>query len=102
MQQILSTIRSRVATRYAYTGGAEMYYQDYTDDDTGRMLIAVPDGSYAMTPVNGEGTRPVPPNDGRWQWAPPPPPPVPDPPATQLPQPVTAPAPAPAPEGSAS
>lgn len=74
-----------------------MYYLSYMDTDTGRMLVAVPGGSYSMTPVNGPDANPVPPNDGRWQDAPPPPPPVPDPPAVQLPQPVTAPEPEPAP-----
>jgi hypothetical protein len=86
-------------TLYAYTGGETLYYQQYLDDDTGKMLIAVPGGSYSMSPVDGLGYAPVPPGDGRWQGAALPPPPEPVPPAVQLPQPVTAPAPAPAPEG---
>jgi hypothetical protein len=77
-----------VAGPYPYLGHQEMWYQGYLDDATGKMLIALPDESYSMSPVN-EG-NPVPPNDGRW--------PVPDVPASPAdPEPVWS-APAPAPE----
>jgi len=74
-----------------------MYYQDYRDVSTGRMLIAEPGESYSMLAI--DLNHPVPPTDGRWAGAPPQPPPPPFVPATQLAQPVTAPAPAPAPQG---
>lgn len=83
------------AVSYAYTGGVVMYYQDYLDVATGKMLVAEPGGSYVM--VATDPARPVPPTDGRWAGAPPVPPPPPFVAATQLAQPVTAPAPAPAP-----
>ena len=89
------------AERYVYTGGAGMYYQDYRDLDTGKMLVAEAGGSYAMQSI--DLNRPVPPNDGRWEGAPPPPPPPVRPPVIQPPQPVVAaPAPAPDPEGGVS
>jgi hypothetical protein len=92
------------AASYAYTGGAEMYYQQYRDADTGKMLVAEPGdpaNTYVMVPVDPELNLPVPPGDGRWAEVSVPPPPAGKPPAVQPAQPVTAPepVPAPAPEG---
>lgn len=66
-----------------------MWYQAYLDSNTGKMLIAVPGGSFSMTPV--DAGLPVPPSDGRWAD-------IPAPPPAAKPA-VSAPAPAPAPEG---
>lgn len=81
---------------YTYLGGQVLMYQAYTDDATGRMLLAEPehDGPYSMTPV--DAGLPLPPSDGRWaEAASPPAVPAPDP----SPAPEPEPAPAPAPEG---
>ena len=99
------------AAGYAYTGGTEMYYQQYMDNATGKMLVAQPGGVYDMFacdtgPADDDGVPtalPVPPMDGRWAGAPPPPPPIITPVPVQPPQPVTASAPAtPAPQGGES
>lgn len=83
-----------MASSYAYTGGATMYYQDYRDAETGKMLVASPGETYWIVAI--DDTRfPVPPSDGRWMEAPPPPPPPPSGPKSVS-------APAPAPEGGES
>lgn len=84
------------AAQYAYTGGTEMWYQQYRDTDTGRMLITEPGGSYSMEPTDPGLGLSVPPGDGRWLETPAPVAPAPPAPA---PVPAPAPAPAPAPEG---
>ena len=81
---------------YAYLGGDTFVYRSYLDDDTGKVLIASPGGTYSMTPVDGNWS--VPPNDGRWAE----PAAADPPPVWSQPVPAPAPAPEPAPEGGDS
>ena len=58
---------------YPYLGATGLNYTQYLDTGTGRMLQALPGGSYDMQPVPGAPGLSVPPGDGHWgpQTAPP-------------------------------
>ena len=51
---------------YPFHGATGLSYTQYLDTGTGRMLQAVPGGSYTMAPVPGNPGLPVPPGDGLW------------------------------------
>jgi hypothetical protein len=85
-----------VAETFTYLGAGEMWYQDYRDEATGKMLKAEPLQAYTISSVDPVKYA-VPPNDGRWEAADTPPP-APAPPAAPAAQPASAPA-APASEG---
>lgn len=55
-----------VITSFRYYGHMILYYLDYLDVATGHTLVALPGGSYLMTPVNSRQGLGLPPPDGRW------------------------------------
>jgi hypothetical protein len=55
-----------LVTTYPYYGHMVLYYLDYLDVATQKTLVALPGGSYLMTPVNSRHGLTIPPPDGRW------------------------------------
>ena len=51
---------------HSYYGHYVLYYEDYVDQVTSKILIAVPGGSYAMAVVSNRAGLTVPPPDNRW------------------------------------
>jgi len=54
---------------YPYYGDETLDYLDYLDVATGKTLVAVPGGTYAMQVVNSRAGLTVPPPDNRWGLA---------------------------------
>lgn len=53
-------------TSFQYYGHMPLIYLDYLDVSDGQTLVALPGGSYLMTPVNSRRGLTIPPPDGRW------------------------------------